>query len=88
MTYARVHDKTVTDDYSRAMAVIEGQLEAHLEMWRFGNSFPGQEPKCLVNDADSSHLLELVDALDAGALDDSQRDLLRALRSSLLALDG
>jgi hypothetical protein len=69
--YARLYDGTVAADYYRAMAETESRLE--------GGERAGNPP-------DSSQLLALVDALDAGTLNDVQRETVQALRTGMLAL--
>ncbi len=71
MIYARVHDRTVAKDYYAAMADIEKQLDLQP-----GATTPGNP----------NHLLALVDALQAGTLDDTQRETVHALRTGILAL--
>lgn len=59
-------------DYYRAMATVERRLELA--------PLPEQPP------VHTGQLVALVDALGAGTLNDGQRELVHALRSSLLAL--
>ncbi|RPI51942.1 MAG: hypothetical protein EHM56_08925, partial [Chloroflexi bacterium] len=63
--YARLYDGTVTADYYRAMAEIESRLD--------GESAPAPP--------DSGQLLALVDSLQAGTLNDVQRETVQALRT-------
>ena len=85
MRYARVHDRTVAEDYYAAMAVIERRLEPHL------GKLPEQETP--LNGVDqrmrsngSGRLLKLVDALETDMLDEKQRMLVAKLRSGIMAL--
>lgn len=78
MTYARVHDRTVADDYLRAMAVIEEQMEAKTEQ-------PGP-PIIEESSLNQGRLLALVEALAENTLDDDQRQLVATLHSEILAL--
>lgn len=93
LTYARVHDRTVAEDYFAAMSLIEKRLEPHL------NQLPEQAAP--PHDArqngrsatvfgaglgDHQHLLNLIDALHQGDLDEKQRTLVTELRQELLAL--
>jgi integrase/recombinase XerD len=70
LTYARLYDGTVAADYYRAMATIEQQ-------WQ-----PATPPTPLT----TVQLVALVDALGQGTLNESQRELIHALRSALLTL--
>ena len=81
MIYARVHDRTVAEDYYAAMAVIEVQLyqqpgartvEADCSEWENGNT-------CHL-------LLAFVDALDIEMADEKQRELVEEICRGLLAL--
>ena len=67
--YARLFDGTIAADYYRAMAQVEKQLDLQ----------SGVEP--LVT---PGHLLAMVDALQAGTLNDSQREMVQALRDAIL----
>lgn len=85
MTYARVHDRTVAEDYFAAMAVVEKRLQPHLN--------PPPDQTTVVNGSaqkarhdGNGHLLALVDALNAGELGDGQRQLVTELRDGILAL--
>jgi hypothetical protein len=60
-------------DYYRAMAHVEKQLDLQ----------PGAEPL-----ATPGHLLAMVDALQAGTLNDVQRKAVWALREAILNLAG
>jgi integrase/recombinase XerD len=70
--YARLYDGTVAADYYRAMAQVEQRLELTPAPEQ-----PTTEP---------AQLVALVDALSNGTLNDSQRELVHALRSGILAL--
>jgi hypothetical protein len=71
MIYARVHDRTVAKDYYAAMADIEKQLDLQ----------PGSIPPVT-----PGHLLALVDALQSGTPNETQRETVHALRAGILAL--
>jgi site-specific recombinase XerD len=71
MIYARVHDRTVAKDYYAAMADIEKQLDLQPDA---------------TTPASPSHLLALVDALQAGTLNDGQRETVQTLRLAILSL--
>lgn len=77
MTYARVHDRTVADDYFRAMAAVEEQLTCP--------SGPAAMSQRRNGDARQA-LLAMVEALDAGAMDEGQHALVQEIRQGLLAL--
>jgi hypothetical protein len=72
LSYARLHDGMVAADYYRAMNDVERRLELV--------PTPEQPP------AEPGQLVALVDALSSGTLNDSQRQLVHALRSGILAL--
>jgi hypothetical protein len=67
--YARLYDGTIAADYYRAMAQVEKQLDLQL-----GAEMP----------TTPGHLLAMVDALQAGTLNDSQREMIQALRTAIL----
>jgi hypothetical protein len=69
----RLYDGTIAADYYRAMAQVETQMDLQ----------PGAES--LVT---PGHLLAMVDALADGTLNDSQREMVQALRSAILNLTG
>jgi site-specific recombinase XerD len=71
MIYARVHDRTVAKDYYAAMADIEKQLDLQ----------PGSIPPVT-----PGYLLALVDALQVGTLNETQQEMVQALRSAILSL--
>ena len=77
MTYARVHDRIVADDYFRAMTLIEEQMgcpagSAAASLGENGNT--------------CQELLAMVEALDAGTVDEAQRALVEEIRRGLLLL--
>jgi site-specific recombinase XerD len=81
LTYARIHDHTVAEDYQAAMAVIEQRLVDCLalpaaQMTNQNNGRPQTEQQ----------LLTLVEALAGGNLDQTQQAVLAELRQGLLAL--
>ena len=67
--YARLYDGTIAADYYWAMAHVEKQI----------NLQPGAKPPIT-----PGHLLAMVDALQAGMLNDSQREVVQALRAAIL----
>ncbi|HSL93937.1 MAG TPA: tyrosine-type recombinase/integrase [Bacillota bacterium] len=77
MVYARVHDRTVADDYYTAMAVIEKRLDCTP-----GYADDSQNP----NGSGCRELLALVDALNAEIVNENQRMLVAEIRRGLLAL--
>lgn len=72
--YARLYDATVAADYYRAMGMVEGQLQL------------APVPQQTVVGA--GQLVSLVDALSAGTLNASQREVVAILRSGILTLAG
>jgi hypothetical protein len=70
--YAHLCEGTVATDHYRAMREIERQLDLTQAA-----SSPAATP---------SHLLALVDALQAGALNDGQGETVRTLRAAILTL--
>ena len=70
MVYARVHDRTVPQDYYRAMQQVEERLDAD-------SSHAAPLP---------SELIALVDVLDSSTLSDAQRNALDALRDGIALL--
>ena len=87
MTYARIHDQTVADDYFTAMTLIEKRLEAQ-EAESMESSTPPDQTIPHQNGHDSHHLLSLVEALAVNTLNDDQRELVAELRNGILALTG
>ncbi|MCA9933917.1 MAG: tyrosine-type recombinase/integrase, partial [Anaerolineales bacterium] len=75
LTYARVHDQTVADDYYAAMAMIEEQMQ-------FPQSLPPEQNP----NGNAAHLLLLLDALQAEPLTKSQQAVVDELQGGLLAL--
>ena len=85
MVYARVHDRTVADDYYTAMAIIEKQLQTSIKE-------PLQRPQVdgdglRWNTSQPTRLLQIIAALSTTSLDDGQRGLLSSLRHGILTLD-
>lgn len=81
LTYARIHDHTVAEDYQTAMAAIEQRLADCLALpaaqtTNQNNGRPQAEQQ----------LLTLVDALTGDNLDQTQQAVLAELRQGLLAL--
>jgi len=72
LAYARLYDGTVTADYYHTMADIEPQLSSEENM-----------PTSLTN---PGQLLAMVDALQTGTLNDTQRETVQMLRSAILSL--
>ncbi|MDX1417679.1 MAG: tyrosine-type recombinase/integrase [Candidatus Promineifilaceae bacterium] len=87
MTYARVHDQTVAQDYFSAMAVIEERLDQHT-LESPDQTAAANEPDGLLSQSGNGQLLALVDALETKELDADQSRLLRELRKEILALSG
>ncbi len=87
LTYARIHDQTVADDYFTAMTLIEKRLEAH-EPEPQEPTTPPDQTIPHQNGHDNHHLLALVEALAINTLNDDQRELVAELRSGILALTG
>jgi site-specific recombinase XerD len=80
MIYARVHDRTVAQDYYAAMAAIEQRLET--PALANHTVAVGDEG----NRNGSDYLLTLVDALETGLLNERQRELVAELRGTILDL--
>lgn len=81
MTYARVHDRTVMADYFKAMEQVEKRLDlAGPTVKEEGTAGREAGPK------DGTYLLKLVDTLDVDRLEQSQREVVAALRNGILAL--
>jgi len=74
MVYARVHNRTVAQDYFSAMAQVEQRLEL-LE----NEKQPSVEGDCV-------QLLALVDALQMESLDEGQQQTLQQFRTMIVAL--
>jgi hypothetical protein len=79
LVYARVHDRTVAEDYYLAMEVIENKLEPVVSLAPAGTDrlpFSGEH----------AHLLGLLDALQDGVFDQEQRETLGTLRQGILVV--
>ncbi len=87
MTYARIHDQTVADDYFTAMNLIEKRLEAD-EPESIALATAPDQTIPYQNGHERHHLLSLVEALAVNSLNDDQRELVAELRSGILALTG
>ena len=87
MVYARVHDRTVAEDYYAAMTVIERRLAPYRQQELEQKNTPNSHNQ-LDNAVNGHHLLALVDNLQAENLDENQHQLLIELRRGLLALTG
>lgn len=87
LTYARVHDRTVAEDYFAAMSLIEKRLEPHLNRLP-EQAAPPHTARQNGHLGGHQHLLILVDTLHQGDLDEKQRTLVAELRQELLALAG
>ncbi|HEX9616578.1 MAG TPA: hypothetical protein VGA03_04130, partial [Anaerolineales bacterium] len=72
LRYARLYDGTIAVDYYRAMAQVERYLT-------LGEQSEASHPK-------AGELLPLLDLLDRGELNETQKNALHALRSGLQAL--
>lgn len=70
--YARLYDGTVAADYYRAMAEVESRLA-------LAEGAAGEA-------AGSGELLAMVDALRAGTLNETQREVVQALRAAIMTL--
>jgi site-specific recombinase XerD len=81
LTYARIHDHTVAEDYQAAMTIIEQRLAD-------GLALPAAQTTNHNNGRPQTgqQLLTLVDALAGDNLDQSQQAVLAELRQGLLAL--
>ncbi len=81
LTYARVYDRTVAEDYYTAMAVVEKRLEPHLiplpEPQKANGEFSGIAP------SQAQELVELVDALQGGSPKSNQLAILEQLREKI-----
>lgn len=87
LTYARVHDHTVAEDYFAAMAVVEKCLESHLPQPPLSGSDPAEkELKPSQSKENVRQLLKLVAALQAEPLNANQQTLLAELRGNIEAL--
>jgi hypothetical protein len=76
MVYARVHDRTVAEDYYTAMAQVEQNLELTP-----GFTAGDDHPTGPINAAERAHLLELVNRLAEPQLDlDLRLDLVEQMR--------
>lgn len=73
LLYSRVYDGTIAADYYRAMAEVEARLS-------LAEGTVDEPPH-------SGKLLTMVDALQAGTLNETQRETVQALRAAILALD-
>ncbi len=80
LTYARVHDQTVADDYYAAMSVIEERMQ-------FPHLLPEQNPGSNGDNpnvnGNASRLLLLLEALQAEPLTESQQALAAELQQGL-----
>ncbi len=85
LTYARVHDRTVAEDYFAAMAVVEKRLAPHLPALSNQTTAVNRAVQ-KEHDNGSGRLLTLVDALETEALNGSQQVLVAELRAGILAL--
>lgn len=85
MTYARVHDRTVAEDYFAAMAVVEKRLEPHLPRLS-GSEMERSGPDLGENGNGRRQLLLLVEALQAGPLNETQQAAVTELQHSLEAI--
>ena len=84
LVYARVHDRTVAEDYYAAMAVIEERLAARL------NQKPERQPQLNGHHpgvtGNTDKLLRLLSALQVGSLSEEQRAVVTELQQELLSL--
>lgn len=84
LTYARVHDRTVAEDYFAAMAVVEKRLEPHLK--RPSAQIPADNGTHPATDDNMAHLLTLVAALHTEPLTQSQQAVVTELHQGLASL--
>ncbi len=84
LTYARVHDQTVADDYYTAMAVIEERMQFPLRLPPEQN--PGSNGDSQSANGNTAHLLLLLDTLQAEPLTESQQALATELQRGLATL--
>jgi len=85
LIYARVHDRTVAEDYYAAMDIIEKRLDSGV------NATPAQtsgnkDTDQILNVNESIRLLALVEILRDGNLNEVQEDAVQALREGIIAL--
>ena len=84
MTYARVHDRTVAEDYFAAMAVVEKRLEGHSQ--RPSAPTPGSNGDLPATHDQPAHLLTLVAVLHTEPLSQSQQTVVTQLQQGLASL--
>ncbi|MFQ5471081.1 MAG: tyrosine-type recombinase/integrase [Gammaproteobacteria bacterium] len=82
LTYARVHDRTVAQDYYAAMAVVEKRLADQLPP----PDRNGGENSRFPSPNSTTHLLKLVTTLQAEPLTTTQQALVRELQQGLSVL--
>lgn len=82
LIYARVHDRTVAEDYYAAMTVIEKRMQPHLPPTPEQTSTLEESPP-----HENNPLLTLLNNLENGDLDDAQRKTVTELRQEILALE-
>jgi hypothetical protein len=78
--YARLYDGTIAADYYRAMGGIERLFALPAE---YSKSETGRIPL-----STPAELVALVDSLNGGTLNESQRETLHSLRQGILSLAG
>jgi hypothetical protein len=84
LTYARVHNRTVAEDYYTAMAVVEKRLALPTNRPFKPTEENGKEPN--QNAYPARQMLAMVETLQAEPLTESQRHIVTKLHSSLAAL--
>lgn len=85
MIYARVHDRTVAEDYYAAMDIVEKRLDPGVDTTPAGA--PTSDNTCqLLNVDESARLLALVEILRDGNLNEVQEKAVQELREGTLAL--
>lgn len=82
LVYARVHDRTVAEDYYAAMAVIEKRLTPHLQQ----SPIPQNGTVQSKNGSNSHQLLALVDALQEQGTDENQQQIVAELRQGIVQM--
>lgn len=85
LTYARVHDRTVAEDYYAAMAVIEERLELHQQQQQPPVQNTGSNDHQSNSNGHTDHLLTLVAALEAEPLTESQQAVAHELQQGIAA---
>jgi hypothetical protein len=85
LIYARVHDRTVAEDYYAAMGIIEKRLNPWVNETPAGTTTSDDTCR-LLNVNGCAQLLALIDSLRSGNLDEVQEETIQALREGIIAL--